>query len=45
MLFFFVKTLHGTGLQVAEAMRLKVKHLRRIAEGSVRREALEKSFS
>jgi hypothetical protein len=29
MLFYFVKTLHGTGLRVAEGMRLKVKHLRR----------------
>jgi integrase len=44
MLFFFVKTLHGTGLRVAEAMRLKVKHLRRIAEDSVRREAYRKEL-
>jgi integrase len=39
MLFFFVMTLHGTGLRVAEAMRLKVKHLRRVAEDAARRDA------
>jgi integrase len=32
-------TLHGTGLRVAEAMRLKVKHLRRVAEQAARQEA------
>jgi len=44
MLFFFVKTLHGTGLRVAEAMRLKVKHLRRVAEDAARQEAYLKEF-
>ena len=39
MLFYFVMTLHGTGLRVAEAMRLKVKHLRRVAEEAARQEA------
>jgi integrase len=39
MLFYFVMTLHGTGLRVAEAMRLKVKDLRRIAEQAARQEA------
>lgn len=38
MLFFFVMTLHGTGLRVAEAMRLKVKHLRRVPENAARLE-------
>lgn len=38
MLFFFVMTLHGTGLRVAEAMRLKVKHLRRIPQNAIRRD-------
>jgi len=42
MLFFFVMTLHGTGLRVAEAMRLKVKHLRRVPEHSDRLEAYRK---
>ena len=44
MLFFFVRTLHGTGLRVAEAMRLKVKHLRRVAEDAARREAYRKEI-
>jgi integrase len=44
MLFYFVKTLHGTGLRVAEAMRLKVKHLRRVAEDAARQEAFLKRF-
>lgn len=39
MLFYVVRTLHGTGLRVAEAMRLKVKHLRRVAEDAARQEA------
>jgi integrase len=39
MLFFFVLTLHGTGLRVAEAMRLQVKHLRRVPEDTARLEA------
>jgi integrase len=44
MLFFFVRTLHGTGLRVAEAMRLKVKHLRRVAEVAARQEAYLKEL-
>jgi integrase len=44
MLFFFVRTLHGTGLRVAEAMRLKVKHLRRVAEDAARQEAYRKEI-
>jgi integrase len=44
MLFFFVRTLHGTGLRVAEAMRLKVKHLRRVAEDEARQEAYRKEL-
>src|SRR5262249_52945769 len=39
MLFYFAITLHGTGLRVAEAMRLKVKHLRRVAEEAARQES------
>jgi hypothetical protein len=38
MLFSFVMILHGTGLRVAEAMRLKVKHLRRVPENAARME-------
>jgi integrase len=34
MLFSFVMILHGTGLRVAEAMRLKVKHLRRVPDNA-----------
>jgi integrase len=44
MLFFFVITLHGTGLRVAEAMRLKVKHLRRVREDAARQEAYRKDL-
>jgi integrase len=44
MLFFFVMTLHGTGLRVAEAMRLKVKHLRRVAEDAARRDAFHEQL-
>ena len=44
MLFFFVRTLHGTELKVAEAMRLKVKHLRRVAEDAARQEAYRKEI-
>src|SRR5690242_14633203 len=44
MLFFFVRTLHGTGLRVAEAMRLNVKHLRRVAEDAARQEAYLKEL-
>jgi integrase len=44
MLFFFVLTLHGTGLRVAEAMRLKVKHLRRVAEDAARRDAYHENL-
>jgi integrase len=44
MLFFFVITLHGTGLRVAEAMRLQVKHLRRVPEDAARLEAYRKEM-
>jgi len=44
MLFFFVMTLHGTGLRVAEAMRLQVKHLRRVPEDTARLEAYRKEM-
>jgi integrase len=44
MLFYFVMTLHGTGLRVAEAMRLKVKHLRRVAENAAVKEAYQKNL-
>ncbi len=44
MLFFFVRTLHGTGLRVAEATGLKVKHLRRVAEDAARQEAYLKEL-
>ena len=44
MLFYFAITLHGTGLRVAEATRLKVKHLRRIAENLARRDAYRKEL-
>jgi integrase len=44
MLFFFARTLHGTGLRVAGAMRLKIKHLRRVAEVAARQEAYIKEL-
>ncbi len=44
MLFFFVTTLHGTGLRVAEAARLKVKHLKRVAEDMGRRSAFQEQL-
>jgi hypothetical protein len=44
MLFYFAKTLHGTGLRVAEAMRLKIKHLRRVEEDAARQEAYLKEL-
>jgi integrase len=44
MLFFFVMTLHGTGLRVAEAMRLKVKHLKRVAEDAARRDSFHEQL-
>jgi len=39
MLFYFVITLHGTGLRVAEATRLQVKHLKRVPENAARSDA------
>jgi hypothetical protein len=45
MLFFFVITLHGTGLRVAEAMRLQVKHLRQVPEDAARLEAYRKEMA
>src|SRR6516225_8622487 len=45
MLLYFVMTLHGTGLRVAEAMRLKVKHLRCVAEDAARQEAYQKQLT
>lgn len=44
MLFYFAKTLHGTGLRVPEAMRLKIKHLRRVEEDAARQEAYLKEL-
>jgi integrase len=44
MLFYFVTTLHGSGLRVAEAMRLKVRHLRRVAEHAAVQEAYQKNL-
>jgi integrase len=44
MLYYFVMTLHGTGLRVAEAMRLKVKDLHRVTEDAARLDAYEKQL-
>jgi integrase len=38
MLYSFVMILHGTGLRVAEAMHLQVKHLQRVPENAARLE-------
>jgi hypothetical protein len=44
MLFYFVITLHGTGLRVAEATRLKVKHLKRVPDNAARSDAYRKQL-
>ena len=44
MLYYFVMTLHGTGLRVAEATRLKVKDLHRVTEDAARLDAYEKQL-